>query len=293
MPDNHQDDELKAIQTLISALEPLDKNARARVLQYVFQRLGLSPASIGGNSAFPAQADHNVILGHSPPPSTFPRADIRSLAEEKRPRSAIEMAVLGAYYLSEIAPLSERKVEIDRSDILKLFKQANYIFLPSPKMTLVHAKNAGYFDPGTTTGTYRLNPVGYNLAAHKLPSASPKSGPPAKKKRSFPKRKPQAQQGQSEAHRRTAHNLSAAGRKPVNPTGPDPWLSLWASIERFQTSLRKSQAQQVNSTGLPRHSPRNSPVILPFCTTSSGGGGPPKHKARGLGQPDAALAAAI
>ena len=36
----------------------------------------------------------------------------------------------------------------------------------------------------------------------------------------------------------------------MDPTGPDPWQSLWASIDRFQASLRKSKARQVNSASL-------------------------------------------
>lgn len=60
------------------------------------------------------------------------------------------MAAVAAYYLSEVAPPDDRKSEISASDITKLFKQANFPSPGSPKMTLVHAKNAGYLDPGSS-----------------------------------------------------------------------------------------------------------------------------------------------
>lgn len=42
MSDQNIDSELKAIQTLLSTLEPLDKDARKRVIDYVFQRLEIN-----------------------------------------------------------------------------------------------------------------------------------------------------------------------------------------------------------------------------------------------------------
>ncbi|MGK2932078.1 MAG: hypothetical protein ACSLFD_04830, partial [Solirubrobacterales bacterium] len=39
-------------------------------------------------------------------------------------------------------------------------------------MTLPNATQAGYFDATGETGKYRLNPVGYNLVVHGLPSGA-------------------------------------------------------------------------------------------------------------------------
>jgi hypothetical protein len=94
--------------------------------------------------------------------------DIRRLKEQKNPGSANEMAALVAYYLAEVVPAPERKPAIEISDIEKYFKQANFKLPSQLKMTLVNAKNAGYFD-ATGGGKYKLNPVGYNLVAHSLP----------------------------------------------------------------------------------------------------------------------------
>ena len=43
-----EDTELQAIQQLLSALEPLESDARSRVLDYVFQRLDLGPCTSPG-----------------------------------------------------------------------------------------------------------------------------------------------------------------------------------------------------------------------------------------------------
>ena len=54
-------------------------------------------------------------------------------------------------------------------DIKRYFKPANFP-LPTGRhdVTLNNAKNAGYLD-AIGEGKYRLNPVGDNLVAHKLP----------------------------------------------------------------------------------------------------------------------------
>lgn len=173
MPGTPEDQELKAIQQLMSALEPLDRDARNRVIDYVFRRLGLGTRKVGHaleELATASLATPSTIA----PPSVSPTAllDIRTLAEQKAPQLATERAAVVAYYLSELAPVENRKEEIKTADITKLFKQAGFPLPANPKMTLVHAKNAGYLDPGTGRGSYRLNPVGYNLVAHKLPASA-------------------------------------------------------------------------------------------------------------------------
>jgi hypothetical protein len=172
MSEQNIDPELQAMQQVIKALESLDTDARTRVLTYVFQRLGLSlaatnpippqtetppPAPVGG-SAIPAPAGTAV-------------ADIRSLKEAKQPKSDNQMAALVAYYLKEVAPASDRRDTISQEDIEKYFKQAGFPLPNRPGMTLVNCKHAGYFD-SAGVGLYRLNPVGHNLVAHGMPSAS-------------------------------------------------------------------------------------------------------------------------
>jgi hypothetical protein len=163
--------ELTAIRALLDALGPLDEAARTRVVEYVFDALNLSgPATTGAvppeSSAKITGKPFTVEVRRAP-------TDIRSLAEEKAPRSASEMAAVVGYYLAEAAPERERKDTITAADIRKYFKQALYRLPSDVRMTLVHAKNAGYLDV-VGRGTYALNPVGYNLVAHGLPKGGKK-----------------------------------------------------------------------------------------------------------------------
>lgn len=186
MSDRSPDAELHAIQQLIAALEPLDAEARSRVVGYVFGRLGISgpPRSPEFSVLGSGSASAEVPSGATRPPQSQP-LDIRTLREQKSPKSATEMAAVAAYYLSELAPPGERKREMTAADVTRLFKHAGFPLPGTPKMTLVHAKNAGYLDPGPERGTYVLNPVGYNLVAHKLPSGA--SSPERSNLRSKPK----------------------------------------------------------------------------------------------------------
>lgn len=188
MTESNHDTELEAIQKLISALEPLDQDARTRVIDYVFRRLRMGLRQPGHDLDLlvraPVAATSSVAAADS---TSSAVNDIRSLKETKAPQTANEMAAVAAYYLSEVAPSVDRKSEIEASDIKRLFKQADFPLPGSATMTLVHAKNAGYLDPGSARGIYRLNPVGYNLVVHKLPSsdarANANSGRSRKKKR--------------------------------------------------------------------------------------------------------------
>lgn len=155
--------------TILGALEGLEGESIQRVLDYVLGRLSLSrptrTSSLSAPVAAPLQADGSKVR----------QASIRDLKEEKQPESLNQMAALIAYYLSELAPESERKDEINATDLEKYFKQASFKLPKSIQQTLPNASAAGYFD-GTGGGRYRLNPVGYNLVVHGLPrgQATPK-----------------------------------------------------------------------------------------------------------------------
>ena len=163
------DPEVSAIHTVLAALDPLSPEARERVIGFVFHRLGVSwsGAPLSGASGRSRTEPTTVSLPLSRSGEPRP-SDIRSLREQKRPRSAIEMATLVAYYLENLAPLGERKSEFSGSDLVRYFKQAAFPLPKSSLMTLVHTRNAGYID-GAGRGLYRINPVGHNLVAHALP----------------------------------------------------------------------------------------------------------------------------
>ena len=78
------------------------------------------------------------------------------------------MAALVAYYVSELAPPSERKPEINKTDVERYFKTAGFKLTAKAGQTLVNAKHSGYLDAGSDAGYYKLNPVGYNLIVHRL-----------------------------------------------------------------------------------------------------------------------------
>jgi hypothetical protein len=176
------DPELAAMTQIIDALEPLDDLARSRVLDYVFRRLGglklTAPAASG-------VAVNVFDQGGPPQPVGLPpgQTDISTLKAAKKPKNASEMAAIVGYYLSELAPAADRKDQIDAGDIKKYFKQGDFPLPGASKMTLVHAKNAGYLDAGSGRGRYKLNPVGYNLVVHNLPARSGAEGPKPKAKK--------------------------------------------------------------------------------------------------------------
>src|SRR5712691_8688550 len=179
------DAELQAMRAVLGALVPLKREGRTRDLDYVLNRLGISSEAgipvASGSSYSPGSVEK------SPQIPSARVANIRSLKEEKAPRSANEMAALVAYYLAELAP--ERKQSINADDIKKYFLEAHYELPNSRSQLLVNAKNAGYLE-SAGTGQYRLNSVGYNLVMHKLPSSS-SSGTPARRP-SNRQRKPRA-----------------------------------------------------------------------------------------------------
>lgn len=170
--------ELDAVKIIVSALKPLDAEARERVLASSMNLLG------GGYLPRSARA-----LVTAPETESFgaPGVDVRSLREQKKPKSVIEMVALVAYYLSEQAPPAERRNYVSAADVEKYFKQAGHPMPSSASMALVHSKNAGYLDQ-LGEGRYRLNPVGYNLVAHGLPRTT--RAEPVARRRNAGKRKP-------------------------------------------------------------------------------------------------------
>ena len=181
--DTGADPEVSAIRTVLGALEPLNADARERVIGFVFHRLGVSwSGALPGAPQVRSRAD---LAAATPTPirGTESRpGDIRTLRQQKNPRSAIEMTALVAYYLENLAPPGERKGEFSGTDLVRYFKQAGFPLPKSPHMALINTKNAGYID-GAGRGLYRLNPVGHNLVAHALPREGESDKPPATRRK--------------------------------------------------------------------------------------------------------------
>lgn len=184
MSEIKDDDGVSAITTVIAALKPLDEKTRQNVLKFVLNQLGIDvdsgafdspPATYPVEAAFPPE---RTVLSSA--------ADIRTLAEQKKPKTVNEKVAVVAYYIKNLAHSNERRDFITSDDITNYFPQADFE-LPVARMALANAKNAGYLI-ALGNGQYRLNPVGHNLVTHKLPlveggSSSRRKKRVAKKKR--------------------------------------------------------------------------------------------------------------
>jgi hypothetical protein len=165
-----EDEVVKAISTVMEALSPLDPEAREHVLEFVVKRLGmaaLKPPAAPTVLTVPAAP---VIPGHTAAPaSPAGGADIRSFAALKAPKTLNEKVAVTAFFLSQMAGPDERRDYITSEDIKPYFIQADFELPTGPaNMTLTNAKNAGYLN-ALERGQYKLNSVGHNLVAHKLP----------------------------------------------------------------------------------------------------------------------------
>ena len=175
---NKIDQEVDAIRTLLTALEPLDPRATVSVLDYVIRRLGIDIKTGAGHGEPEDDTHPPPPPGEPPPPESEQKGEIhiRDLKEEKQPRSANEMAALVAYYVSHSAPKGERKKTVTTKDIETYFKISDFRLPTKPQFTLPNAKAAGYLD-AVGSGEYKLNPVGYNLVVHSLPKTEKKPSP--------------------------------------------------------------------------------------------------------------------
>lgn len=164
------DKEIEAIKVVLHALEPLSGDVRESVLRYVLHRLqivltSVKPASTSGVSTMIVDATRDVTdAGGEQATSSV---HIKVLKEQKKPRSANEMATLVAYYLANAVPKANRKDRITAKDIETYFKIAEFP-LTKTQFTLPNAKAAGYLD-AVGNGEYKLNAVGHNLVVHSMP----------------------------------------------------------------------------------------------------------------------------
>lgn len=155
-----------AIDEIIASLANLDEQSRIIAIQAACNYLKITISNevlVGDNNLqtkLQTPSEDKKIIKQI--------IDIKTLKEEKKPTTAIEMTCLVAYYLENYSTESEKKSNITTIDLEKYFKQASYPLPKVPKQALIDAKSAGYFD-SVGKGLYKLNPVGYNLVAHKLP----------------------------------------------------------------------------------------------------------------------------
>ncbi|MEJ1967797.1 MAG: hypothetical protein WDN03_04040 [Rhizomicrobium sp.] len=190
---DNDDKELAAINVIVGALTDLDDEAKSRVIDYAIKRFRIATAQseMVAPPASPLSDAETPVQGETRRGAPSIQTDIKALKEAKQPSTGVQMAVVVAYYLKEIAPATERKDAIAATDITTYFNQARFP-LPTgkngPADTLNNARAAGYFE-SAGRGLFKLNSVGFNLAAYNLPSDSgtraraPKGGKKALKAR--------------------------------------------------------------------------------------------------------------
>lgn len=162
-----QDKELKAINDILTSLSGLDEESKKRAIKYVLGRLNVDFKEQVGSQDFLTKP---AVLVERVEANNGDLVDIRTLKEEKKPKSSIQMVVLLAYYLKEKASAEDRKDIISGEDISKYFPQAGYQIPEGkngPTDTLNNAKRSGYLE-SAGAGKFKLNAVGYNLAAFKM-----------------------------------------------------------------------------------------------------------------------------
>ena len=165
----------QAIDQIIEALRPLKPEERLTAVEAACSHLDVKIES--GRPVLPTPS---ASLSQQPPssqstspgPIVSPRlkVDIRSLKDQKQPKSARQMACVIAYYLRELAPESERRETVNSKELEKYFKQARFKLPKNIGQILPDARSGGYFETASGKGEYALNAVGYNLVAHNLPT---------------------------------------------------------------------------------------------------------------------------
>lgn len=191
------DQEIQAIKAVLAALSALSEKARVSVLEYVVKRLDVTL------TREPQSSPHRI--GSTPRASVTPASElptaaphIKQFKEEKRPRSANEMAALVGYYLANVLPVGQRKNTINQKDIETYFKIAGFPLPQQVRVTLPNAKAAGYFDLAGD-GEYKLNAVGHNLVAHSMPRGRSSESKGAARRRKAPRSKVATRQGRRSA----------------------------------------------------------------------------------------------
>jgi hypothetical protein len=175
--------ELDAIRALVEALTPLSQDSRQRAIEYALRTLDV-PLPVYSTTSGSVPRAPEVVTEHEdqrrPVPVQKAGVDIRTLANEKQPRSAMEMAAVVAYFLSELTTGDDQKDAITTEDLRKYFRQAGYPLPGAIQYTLGNAASAGFFE-SAGRGLYKLTSVGYNLVAHNLPAGDAPAPRPAKR----------------------------------------------------------------------------------------------------------------
>ncbi len=159
-------DDLDALRTIITALDPFDESERERIMRWAGEKLGIknfTPTVIQGGT--PAANNSNI-----PPVPPRTTKDIKTFLSEKNPTSANQLVAAVAYYYKFEAPAAERKNSITKEDLLDACRKATLERPKAANVVMVNAAKYGLVD-NVGTGAYEINAVGENLVAVSMPTA--------------------------------------------------------------------------------------------------------------------------
>ena len=130
MAETSTEAEIRALQEVIKALEPLDEEARNGVLDYTLKRLGMREVSVlSWARALAQRAETQAAATHrSDERRTFGLCGLRSSA-----RRRWRWLRLSPTTFQKLRLPSERKDALATADLEKYFKQANYRLRAPPR----------------------------------------------------------------------------------------------------------------------------------------------------------------
>ncbi|HLA04775.1 MAG TPA: hypothetical protein VJZ16_02215 [Syntrophales bacterium] len=189
MVENKSDD-LEAVRTIATALEPFQKTDQERILRWVREKIGLP---LGGLSSSLSHSMSDSMAGQSDVLPQHKSRDIKSFVLEKAPKADTHFAATVSYFYRFEAPETNRKVSITAEDLQDAARKVGRARLKDPGQALRNAVKNGIMD-NIEKGAYTINTVGENLVAMTLPSTVDKSRSAVKRavkktKKKMPERK--------------------------------------------------------------------------------------------------------
>ena len=158
-------DDLEAVRTIASTLEPFEKGDRERMIRWVREKLGMDVLTLLPSPQSTASPQSSPEIRR-----TGPTVDVRSFVNTKNPKADAHFAATIAFYYKFESSEADRKPTINSSDLQEACRLAGRQRLHDPGHTLRDARKIGLLDKGPERGTYSISTVGENLVAMTLPT---------------------------------------------------------------------------------------------------------------------------
>ena len=146
MADKKSDDvgrEPEAMKKAHGALKDLTAEEQIRVLDWLRQKLNLTPASHQPGASLPVTQQAPVIPGGGPPPPTGVSQTPKVFLTQKKPQNNVERIVCLAYYLSKYKSTPHFKT----GDLTKLNTDASQPRLTNPSQAVADATKSQHLTP--------------------------------------------------------------------------------------------------------------------------------------------------